>query len=109
MNPESFLPLRPVEFQILASLSRGERHGYAILQDIEVRGEGRAVPGMATLYRAILRLEQDGLIARVKGDTEASDDERRRTYTLTPLGRSVVVAEACRLEPLMDLVRRGAQ
>jgi len=109
MNPDRFLPLRPVEFQILASLSRTPRHGYAILQGIEARGEGKAVPGLATLYRAILRLERDGLITRAKEDTGAPEDESRRTYALTPLGGNVVAAEASRLADLVDLVRDGAQ
>lgn len=109
MDPDRFLPLRAVEFQILASLSQGPRHGYAILQDAEAWGEGRAVPGLATLYRAILRLEQGGLITRAKEAAGASDDDSRRTYTLTPLGGRVVAAEASRLADLVDLVRDGPQ
>lgn len=108
MNPDRFLPLRPVEFQILASLSRGPRHGYAILQDIEARGEGKAVPGMATLYRAILRLEQGGLITRARQAVDAADDDTRRIYRLSPLGGAVVAAEASRLADLVDLVRGSA-
>jgi DNA-binding PadR family transcriptional regulator len=108
MKPDRHLPLRPVEFQILAGLSGGPRHGYAILQDIEARGEGGAVPGLATLYRAILRLEGGGLIARADGAVGSPDDDSRRTYTLTPLGRNVVAAEASRLVKLVDLVRGSA-
>lgn len=109
MEPDPFLPLRPVEFQILASLARGPRHGYAILQEIEARGEGKAVPGLATLYRAILRLERDGLITRAHAGGGATEDASRRTYSLTPLGGNVVAAEAARLADLVDLVRGGAQ
>ena len=105
MNPERHLPLRPVEFQVLVSLSQGDRHGYAILQEVEDRGEGGAVPGLATLYRAILRLEQDDLIARVENGSSDIADERRRMYGLTPLGRNVVDAEARRLAPMVDLVK----
>jgi len=108
MDPDRFLPLRPVEFQILASLSRGPRHGYAILQDIEARGEGKAVPGLATLYRAILRLERCGFITRAQAGTGGVEDDTRRTYALTPLGGTVVAAEASRLADLVDLVREGA-
>lgn len=106
MNPERHLPLRPIEFQILASLFQGERHGYAMLQEITARGETWAVPGLATLYRAILRLEGKGLIKRVRDDTPAAGDDRRRVYGLTPLGRAVVDAEARRLAPLVEQVRR---
>ena len=108
MNPEQHLPLRPVEFQVLVSLSQGDRHGYAILQEVEDGEEARAVPGLATLYRAILRLEKDALIARVEnGTADRADpaDERRRVYSLTPLGKAVVDAEALRLAPMVNLVK----
>ena len=105
MNAEQHLPLRPVEFQVLASLSQGDRHGYAILQEVEDRGEGGAVPGLATLYRAIVRLEKDGLIARVENSSPDTADERRRVYSLTPLGKVVVDAEARRLAPMVNLVK----
>lgn len=94
---ESFLPLRPVEFQILLSLSAGERHGYAILLEAEDRGEGAAVPGLATLYRGLRRLERDGLIRPAPNDASETDD-RRRPYAMTELGRAVAVLEARRLE-----------
>jgi len=105
MNPEKYLPLRPVEFQVLVSLYRRDRHGYAILQEVEDRGDAGAVPGLATLYRAILRLENDALIERVENGSSDTADERRRVYRLTPLGRAVVDAEARRLAPMVDLVK----
>jgi DNA-binding PadR family transcriptional regulator len=105
MKPDQFLPLRPVEFQVLVSLSQGDRHGYAILQEIEERGEGRAVPGLATLYRAIVRLEKEALIVRSENGATSIEDERRRVYSISPLGKAVVAAEARRLAPLVDLVR----
>jgi DNA-binding PadR family transcriptional regulator len=109
VDPEQYLPLRPVEFQVLVSLSQGDRHGYAILQEIEGRGERGAVPGLATLYRAILRLEKDALIARAKnGDLDIAG-ERRRVYRLTALGKAVVDAEARRLAPLVELVKGVAR
>lgn len=95
-SAEQFLPLRPVEFQILLSLGRGPRHGYRIIQDTEERGEGHAVPGLATLYRALRRLEGDGLIRQV--DDAEETDERRRPFGLTDLGREVARLEARRLE-----------
>ena len=105
MRPEKHLPLRPVEFQVLACLSQGARHGYAILREIETRGEAGAIPGLATLYRAILRLEKRGLIERVGVLSLDTDDERRRVYGLTSLGRAVVDAEARRLAPMVELVK----
>jgi len=94
-RPEEFLPLRAVEFQILLSLSHGPRHGYRIIQDAEERGEGRAVPGLATLYRALRRLETEALI-RPCPEPDPSD-ERRRPYELTRLGREVARLEAERM------------
>lgn len=105
MDPAKHLPLRPVEFQVLVSLTEGNRHGYAILQGIENRGEGSAAPGLATLYRAIVRLEKGGLIARQENGSADTDDERRRVYGLTSLGRLVVGEEARRLAPMVDLVK----
>ena len=104
MNVDQFLPLRPVEFQVLVSLSQGDRHGYAILQEIEERGEGGTVPGLATLHRAIVRLEKETLICRTENGAAAVDDERRRVYGITGLGKAVVEAEARRLAPMVDLV-----
>ena len=95
------LPLRPVEFQIVACLSRGPRHGYAILQETEERGEGVAVPGLTTLYRTLKRLEDDGLIREAREpELEDEGDDRRRVFELTPLGARVLEAELRRLRSL---------
>ncbi len=92
---EDFVPLRPVEFQVLLSLSHGPRHGYRIIQDAEERGEGRAVPGLATLYRALRRLEAKKLIRQ--WTDPSPEDERRRPYELSELGREVARLESRRL------------
>ena len=95
----SFLPLTPVAFEILLALAGGEAHGYAILQEIERRSEGRLAPHAGSLYRAIARLVEDRMIEELDDRPDpASDDERRRYYRLTPLGRDVGAAEAARLE-----------
>src|SRR5687767_15545058 len=85
------LPLRPVEFHILLSLAAGERHGYGIIQDIEARGEG-AVPDVGTMYRALARMIQSGLIAAA-AEVDAGD-ERRINYRITDRGLRVAQAEA---------------
>ena len=95
--PESFLPLTPVVFDILISLAAGERHGYSMLQDIRTRTGQSLRPG--SLYRALNRLLDEALIQELdeRPDPEL-DDERRRYYALTPLGRRVAEAEAARLD-----------
>ena len=98
---ERFLPLRPVEFDVLLSLSAGERHGYGIIQDAETRGI-TAVPEVGTLYRALRRMQDQGLIgASARRDVPEAGDERRHYYQITPLGLQVARAEARRLAALM--------
>jgi DNA-binding PadR family transcriptional regulator len=102
---EQFLPLRPVEFEILLSLAVGDRHGYGIIQDAEARGLGAALD-VGTLYRALRRLQEQGLI-NPSGRATASDaqDERRNYYGITALGRRVARAEAKRLQALTRAAR----
>ena len=97
---ERFLPLRPVEFDVLLSLAAGERHGYGIIQDAESRGV-TTVPDVGTLYRALRRMQEQGLIdASERRETPESGNERRHYYLITPLGFRVARAEARRLAVL---------
>jgi DNA-binding PadR family transcriptional regulator len=89
------LPLTPIAFEILLALSEGDRHGYAILQEVE-RRVGSVLPlRTGTLYRALARLLDDGLIDHAPGHN--AEDPRRRHYRITPRGRDVARAEARRL------------
>lgn len=100
-----FLPMRPVEFHILLSLVAGERHGYGILQDAESRGE-TIVPDVGTVYRALRRMEDRGLIrAAERREAPNAADERRNYYGITPLGLRVARAEAQRLVALTRAAR----
>src|SRR5262245_15811521 len=102
VDPESLLPLTPAMFEILVALADGERHGYAIMQEVELRTEGRTRIGPGTLYRSIQRLMEDGLIT--ESDERPAlemDDERRRYYRITDFGYRVAVAEARRLAELV--------
>jgi DNA-binding PadR family transcriptional regulator len=107
-TPESFLPLHRDTFQILVSLADGDRHGYAILQDIAERtGDARAITP-STLYSSIRRLLESGLIKELHDRrVRENDDQRRRYYRLTPLGRRVAELEARRLERLLHDARIG--
>jgi DNA-binding PadR family transcriptional regulator len=99
--------LRRVEFHILLSLASGERHGYGIIQDIEARGE-TAVPDVGTMYRALARMVDLGLIeAAARRPAPDAADERRNYYRITGAGRRVATAEVRRLEALMRAARRG--
>lgn len=99
--------LSPVEFHILLSLAVGERHGYGIIQDIEARGE-TAVPDVGTMYRALARMLENGLIkAAVRRALPEVGEERRNYYRITDAGLRAARAEARRLEALMRAARSG--
>jgi DNA-binding PadR family transcriptional regulator len=100
-DPESFLPLRPVELLILTVLGAGDRHGYAIRKEVLETTKGRVSIEAGNLYRYIRSLEENGLVtdARAPGN---DDDERRIYYRLTALGRRVLAAELERLRSLVE-------
>jgi DNA-binding PadR family transcriptional regulator len=101
------MQVRRVEFHILLSLASGERHGYGIIQDIEGRGE-TAVPDVGTLYRALARMVETGMIeAASRRPAPDADDERRNYYRITDDGLRIARAEARRLEALMRAARSG--
>ena len=103
---ESFLPLTPAMFHVLLALADGEKHGYAILKEVARRTEGKVRLSAGTLYGNLARLESSGMIAESNHRPEFGlDDERRRYYRLTELGRSVAVAEARRMEEALSLAR----
>lgn len=104
--PEDFLPLRHLTFYILVALAEEPRYGYDIGREIEERSGGRIQPSIGSLYLAIQRLEEQGLIEEsAQRPAAASDDARRRYYLATELGRQVAAAEAKRLAGLLDLAR----
>src|SRR5687767_14069980 len=134
-NPLSFLPLTPFAFQVLLALADGERHGYAIIKEVEERSGGSVKLRTGTLYTLLQRLLEEQLIlqptigeARPPGPTSAQgatagkpldprtptgeagpaarSDSRRRYYKLTALGDAVLRAEAQRLEGLIGDARR---
>ena len=98
------LPLTPVVFEILLALADAPRHGYAVMQEVEVRSGTRLRAG--TLYRAINRMLEEGYIEEVTDRSRPEgDDERRRYYRMTNIGRRVATAEAHRLASVLEGAR----
>jgi DNA-binding PadR family transcriptional regulator len=106
-GPEGFLPLTPAVFHILLALADGEKHGYAIMQEVEDVTEGKVQMGPGTLYGSIKRMLAAGLIEESDDRPDPMlDDERRRYYRPTGLGRNVLRQETERMAELMALARR---
>jgi len=113
--PRDFLPLKPVDLQLLLSLAEEERHGYGLVQAMAERTDGLVALEPGNLYRVIKRLLADGLVVETdRRSVPELDDERRRYYRITPLGGRVLAAEIARLQALVTspsvkmLVKRWA-
>ncbi len=103
-SAERLIPLSPAHFHILLSLGDGERHGYALKREIAVRTEGKLNLGPGMLYSSINKLLELGLIEESDDRPDPHlDDERRRYYRITTLGRRVAEAEAVRMNHLVKL------
>ncbi len=101
---EKHLPLSPQVFHILVALVDSDRHGYGILLEIERRTDGQVKLGTGTLYTAIKRLLAAGLIEE-SGARSEPDDDRRKYYSLTPVGHRVAAADAARMEALVGMAK----
>jgi DNA-binding PadR family transcriptional regulator len=105
-DPEKLLPLSPATFHILMAVSDEDRHGYAILQDVSARTNGALKLSAGTLYRSIQRMLEQELIRETQERPDPElDDERRRYYRITELGRQVGDAEARRLSQVVKWAR----
>ena len=99
-------PLTPAVFHILLALADGDKHGYAIMKDVENQTAGRLKLGPGTLYGTIKRLLTAGLIVEVDERPDPKlDDERRRYYRLTALGRRLALEENQRLTQAVKVAR----
>lgn len=103
-SPDEHVPLRSVELHILLSVVDRPRHGYAILQEAEDRTDGSPGFEIPTLYRALRRLRQEGLI-RPADPPEEDPDERREYWEATDLGRAALDRELSRLEVALSVGR----
>jgi len=101
------LPLRPHELHVLVALAGGERHGYAILQEVASRGEGAVRIGPGSLYETLARLLDRELIREVRPrpSERERDHAQRRYYALTAKGRRVLAAEVERLGDVVRIAR----
>ncbi|HVS13911.1 MAG TPA: helix-turn-helix transcriptional regulator [Thermoanaerobaculia bacterium] len=104
-DPDAYLPLKPAVFHILLALLDGERHGWALLRELEAHPDaGRVLPG--NLYRTLRDLARAGLIEETQQRPDPElDDQRRRYFAVTGHGRSVAAAEARRLERMVAAAR----
>ena len=104
-EPNDFLPLPQAQFHVLVALTAGDRHGYAVMQAVEESSGSIVKMGPATLYGTLKKLVDAGLAEEVPEPPSADDDQRRRYYRLTGLGRRVCAAEADRLADLVAITR----
>lgn len=105
-DPQSLLPLTPPVFHILLALADEERHGYGIMQDVAVQTNNKLTLGPGTLYGCLKRMLAAGLVEETGERPDPSlDDDRRRYYRMTPLGRRAVRAEAERLASAVTAAR----
>ena len=102
---EAHAPLTAAMFHVLLSLADGEKHGYAILKEVEEQTAGEVLLSTGTLYGIIKRLLTDGLIVESRQRPVEGDDQRRRYYRLTEEGRQMAVSEAQRMEKLLARAR----
>src|SRR5436190_12218098 len=100
------LPLTPPVFHILLALADDERHGYGIMQDVAQQTDGALQLGPGTLYGCLKRMLAAGLVEESgERPDPALDDERRRYYRMTALGRRTARAEAVRLSAAVSAAK----
>ncbi len=107
-EPGPSLPLQEPTFYILLSLRGGEKHGYAILKDVAELSGARVTLSTGTLYGALNRLLDQGLIERLEG---ADGARGKKAYRLTRAGLAVFDAEINRMQRLLSAAteQKGAQ
>lgn len=104
-RPQDQVPLTPLTMALLLSLAEGERHGYALMKNVEAQTEGTLTPGTGSLYAALERLMEEGLIEEAPDAADGHDDRRRRYYRITEEGRAVTRAEARRMLRVLTVAR----
>jgi DNA-binding PadR family transcriptional regulator len=101
------LPLTPLTMALLMALAKGDSHGYSLMQDVRKRTSGRVSPGTGSLYAALDRLMDGGLIEESRDRPGPEEDQRRRYYRITAAGRRVARAEAQRMLEVVEDAKRA--
>ena len=109
MHAHAFLPLSEITFYILLSLMPDAKHGYAIWKDVECLSSGSLKLSTSTLYDALERLLEQGLIERIKDENEQNNGRPRKRYRINELGKLVLIADANRMRTLLDLAMTHIQ
>ena len=103
-DPRDFIPLPNLPLHVLLALAEGEMHGWAIVKCIEEITAGAQSPSSGSLYLAMTRLQEQGLIAHAPSPPDETD-ARRRYYALTAAGRAVLSLEVGRFAGLVERAR----
>lgn len=98
-DPRNFLPLKPIDLELLLALADRDLHGYGLVQAISEHTDGLLTLDPGNLYRVIKRLLADGLIAESDHD---GAEEGRKYYRITTLGGRVLARELDRLRHLVS-------
>ena len=107
-HPPEDLPLTPLTMALLLALADGDRHGYALMDEVERQTGGTLRPGTGSLYAALERLMADVFIAETEGDAAGRPGRPRKTFRITEAGREVARAEARRMERVLEIARERA-
>jgi DNA-binding PadR family transcriptional regulator len=105
MTKTKKIRLTPALFHILLSLAEGEKHGYGIMLEVRERTDGSVKLGPGSLYWALDRLEEEGLISEIDPAETGAEEERRKYYCLTETGKTTLSVEAAKLADIVDLAR----
>ena len=102
-DPEQLLPLTPLSLHILLALAARDNHGYGLMKEVRERTNGAVNPATGTVYLALQRLEDEGLVGDGGLETPADGGVARRSWAITDFGRQVAAAEARRLVGLVEM------
>jgi len=105
VDSSHFLPLGEITCYILLSLAPGMKHGYAILKEVELLSRGALALSTSSLYDALTRLLQDGLIERVEAGSQEANSRGRKYYALSEAGRRALAAEVQRMQHILEIAQ----